>query len=369
MILKCNREKLSEACSVVQRAVPSKSTIPALEGILLSAKDDTLTLSGYDMQMGIKTSINADIKKEGAVIINAKLLTDITRRMPGEEVSLECDDKYTVLIKSGEAEYSVMGFADEEYPDMPVVDNGKNAEISGEILKSMIQQTIFAVSQNDSKPVHTGILFEINDSSIRLVAVDGYRLAIRTENVSGMESASFVVPGKTLNEISKLIGADEEKINIKLGGRHIIFDTGDYSIISRLFEGEFLDYRSAIPASAVTTVTVKTRELIDCIERISLMITEQDKSPVRCIFDDNLIKASCVTARGRGVDSVSADIKGDRIELGVNNRFLLDALRAASDCDEIKIELSGPVSPIKILPKDGEEFIFLVLPVRLKGNM
>ncbi len=369
MILTCSREKLSEACSVVQRAVPSKSTIPALEGILLTAKDGTLTLSGYDMQMGIKTSISADIKTEGAVIINAKLLTDITRRMPADEVSLECDDKYTVLIKSGEAEYSVIGFSAEEYPDIPIVDGGKNAELSGELLRSMIQQTIFAVSQNDSKPVHTGILFEIDDNSIRLVAVDGYRLAVRTESVTGMESASFVVPGKTLNEISKLIGGEDEKVNIRLGGRHIIFDTGDYSIISRLLEGEFLDYKSAIPSSASTMVTVKTRELIDCIERISLMITEQDKSPVRCIFDENMIKASCVTARGRGVDSVAANINGDRIELGVNNRFLLDALRAASDCDEVKIELSGPVSPIKILPKDGDTFIFLVLPVRLKSSM
>ncbi len=367
MILSCNSHELSEACSAVQRAVSSKSTLPALEGILLKAENGTLTLCGYDLQMGITTKIAADVKKEGAVIINAKLLVDVTRHLPGDTVSLQTDEKLTTLIKSGEAEFSVLGFDEEEYPDLPVIDNAKNVGLSGEMLKSMITQTIFAVSQNDSKPVHTGVLFELDGETIKLVAVDGYRLAIRKENSTGFDNASFVVPGKTLSEISRLM--DENEVKMSVGSRHIVFELGNYSIISRLLEGEFLDYKSAVPPSSSTSVVVKTRELIECIERISLMISEQDRSPVRCIFDEGLIKASCVTARGRGNDSVAASINGDRVELGVNNRFLLDALRAASDCDEVRLELSGPVSPIKIVPKEGDSFVFLVLPVRLKGNM
>lgn len=368
MILKCRSEDLSTACGAVQRAVPSKASLPALEGILLRAEDGMLTLCGYDLQLGITTKIPAEIKEPGAVIINAKLLADVTRHLPEEDCVIKTDEKYTALVRSGEAEFSLLGFKEDEYPELPEIESRNGMTLPCELLGSMISQTIFAAAQTESKPVYTGVLFELGGGTIRLVAVDGYRIAIRTEAAEGICDARFIVPGKTLSEINRLMSEDDINVNIKVGSRHIVFETGSYCIISRLLEGEFLDYGSVIPSSGTTCVKAKTRELIGCIDRISLMITEQDRCPVRCIFEGDQLKASCVTARGRSSDNVAVELSGAKVELGVNSRFLLDALRAASDCDEVKIELGGPVSPIKILPSEGQSFLFLILPVRLKNN-
>jgi len=349
----------------VQRAVSSKSTLPVLEGILFNAEDGHLTLSGYDLEIGIVTKIPAMIEKPGAAVIDAKLVSDIVRRMPGGKVSLETDDKNVTILRSDSSEFSVMSFSAEEYPAIPTIDDGEDINIESNVLKSMISQTIFAVAQNDSKPVHTGVLFEIDNENITLVAVDGYRLAMRTEKVSGLinNPISFIVPGKALLEISRLMAG--ENISIKLGQRHIVFETDSYFIVSRLLEGEFMDYNNAIPKAETTSVTLPVREFSDCIDRISLVITEQDRSPVKCIFDESEVKISCITSKGRASDVMSAEITGDRVEIGANNKFLLDALKAA-DTDEIKLSMSGSVSPIKIMPKQGNAFTFLVLPVRLK---
>ena len=230
----------------------------------------------------------------------------------------------------------------------------------------MIRQTIFAVADNNSNVVYTGIKFEIEKNQIKLIAVDGVRLAIRTEEIDyDGEELSFIVPGKTLSEVMKLIDEEEADVSLGVGKRHIVFEVNGYSIVSRLLEGEFLDYKSAVPASFTTTVRVSTKTLMSSIDRTSLLITDRLKSPVRCIFDDNTIKISSITSLGTANDKISAQIDGDRIEIGFNNRFLIEALRVC-DTDEVLIKLNSPVSPIIILPPEGESFLFLVLPVRLK---
>ena len=232
----------------------------------------------------------------------------------------------------------------------------------------MIRQTIFAVADTDEKPIKTGTLFDIKDGEINLVSVDGYRLAKRTEKISSTDTKiKFVVPGKTLSEILKLIPDSEEEIQVSVGKKHIIFANENYCIISRLLEGDFLDYNSAIPTDQGTELIINTKDFIESVERTSLVITDRLKSPIRCIFSENQAKISCITPLGRANDEFPVTTSGKDLEIGFNNKYLLDALKNA-DTDQIKVHINGPISPFNILPTDGESFVFLVLPVRLKAG-
>ncbi len=363
----CSRQQLNEAVLNVQRAVSTKSSVPALEGILLKAEENQITLCGYDLELGMTTNVEAQVEEKGSIILSARLFGDIVRRLPSETVSLAADTKNITVIKSGPADFSIVGIPAEEYPELPSVNGETSIKIAHNVLKSMIRQTIFAVAESDAKPIHTGTLFELEKNRIRLVSVDGYRLAIREETAQCGEEISFVVPGKTLSEVLKLLGDDEEELEILIGRRHIIFRVDKYCVISRLLEGEFLDYKAAIPGSSSTEILVGTRSFIDSVERVSLLITDRLKSPLRCLFEDDEIKVSCSTSIGRANDQLDAKITGSNVEMGFNNRYLLDALRN-SEGDEVKIQLNGALSPMKNLPREGDSFLFLVLPVRLKSE-
>ncbi len=366
--LTCQRQQLVEAVSNVQRAVSPKSSIPALEGILLKAEENQMTLSGFDLELGMTTTLEASVEESGSVVLSARLFGDIIRRMPGEWVRLTVDGKNVTTIESGQSEFSIAGMGAEEYPEFPVVSTEDGFSVSGECLKGMIHQTIFAVADSDAKPIHTGTLFELDSSAgkLRLVSVDGYRLALREEPLEVGTDLSFVVPGKTLSEVMKLLPDNSDPVQVHVGSRHILFTIGNYTVVSRLLEGEFLDYRAAIPASSSTTIRVKTREFLSSVERVSLLITDRLKSPLRCVFGEGEIHISCSTAMGRASDQFEANIQGAAVEMGFNNRYLLDALRN-TEGDEVRVELNGPLSPMKILPPEGEDYLFLVLPVRLKA--
>lgn len=380
--LTCDRQQLVEAVSNVQRAVSSKSSVPALEGILLKAEREEMTLCGFDLELGMTTRLPARIEESGSVILGARLFSDIIRRLPGDLVKLTVDEKNVTTIESGASEFSIAGMGAEEYPELPSVSGAGEFSVQNDLLKGMIRQTIFAVADSDAKPIHTGTLFELSGGRLRLVSVDGYRLAMREEILTGegaegtdgldapagsSEEMSFVVPGKTLTEVMKLLPEDDGTVGIQVGRRHILFTIGSYTVISRLLEGEFLDYRSAIPSACQTEVKVNTREFINSVERVSLLITDRLKSPVRCVFGEDSIHLSCSTAIGRANDQFSASIQGAGLEMGFNNRYLLDALRN-TEGDEVHIQLNGPLSPMKIMPPEGDSYLFLVLPVRLKAN-
>jgi len=365
----CETEILSQACQNVQRAVSVKTSIPAVECIFIKALSNELVLTGYDLEFGIYTSIPARIEESGGILINSKILCEILRKLPGEFVSIESDERHLANITSGETKYSIMGMSADEYPELPSVTGGLPVNIPQGMLKEMVRQTIFAVAVNDaSKIVHTGIKIDIEERLISLIAVDGFRLAIRKEPIdySG-EALSFVVPSKTMSEVVKLITDDTAPVSLGVGKRHIVFEIGGYSIVSRLLEGDFLNYKTAVPTISTTTVKVNTKLLIESIERTSLIISDKLTSPVRCLFNDNTIKISSSTAIGTANDKINAEIAGETVEIGFNNRFLLDALKVC-DTDEIKIELNTAVAPIIILPPEGDSFIFLILPVRLKAE-
>lgn len=366
MKINCEKQILISALSNVSRVIAAKSSIQILEGVLMRAFDDELTLSGYDGEFGIKTKIPAEIESEGEVVLPARLLLDMIRKMSCESISIEVGESLGSTVKGGQAEFNINGLSADDFPQMPTVDTGNTLSFEQPVLKSMIEQTLFAVSGNDSKPVHTGSLFDLENGVLNIVSVDGYRLAMRSENVESTEKLSFVVPGKMLGEIVKMLSDDEGKsLNMKLSRRHIVFDIGGYTIISPLLEGEFLNYKLSIPDGYSSLVRVSTRELIECVERASLLISDRLRSPIRVKFTGGGIEVSCDTDIGRVHDKVDCHSEGEQVDMGFNNKYLLEALKSAG-CDMVRIEISGPLSSIKILPPENQSFLFLVLPVRLK---
>lgn len=365
MNILCDRQTLIDAVSNVQRAVSGKSSLPALEGILLRAMGSSLFLAGYDLEMGITTTIEAQVKEPGEIVLTAKLFSEIVRKLPGEDVELTVDEKFNVNIRSGMSDFHIMGISAVEYPELPTVDEGTGFTVPQNTLRSMIRQTIFAVAQSDARPVHKGILFEMEDNLLRMVAVDGSRLAMRNEVIKNKEEMRFVVPGKTLNEVMKLLGDEDTPVSLAVGRRHVVMEINGYAVISRLLEGEFLSYQKAIPQQVSTTVKVRTRDLIDAVERASLVINDFVKSPLICRFGDADVQVSCNTTLGSASDVIPAQMDGATEEMGFNSRFMLDALKN-TETDEVRMEINGALSPLKVLPLEGDAFLFLVLPVRLK---
>lgn len=362
-----NKSDITEAVSNIQRAVSTKTSIPALEGILLSATETGLELCAYDLELGITTVIPAFVMEPGKAVLSAKLFSDIVRRTPAETVTVSVDEKNMATLESGYSRFSIIGIPAEEFPELPKLSDSTQISLPGALLKSMIRQTLFAIAESDAKPIHQGSLFSLENGILDVVSVDGYRLAVRREPVDFSEDLSFVVPGKTLSELLKLIKDSEEPVEISAGRRHILFKIDNYTVISSLLEGEFLNYKAAIPPESQTEVVLKTREAIDSVERVSLLITDRLKSPLRCLFDNNEVKLNCTTSMGRASDQLDVEMTGQSVEIGFNNRYLLEALRN-TECDEVKVQLGGPLSPMKVVPKEGDSFLFLVLPVRLKSE-
>ncbi len=362
----CNKQLLSTAIQQVSYAVAAKSSLAALECILLKAGEGKLALSGYDLELGITTAVEARVNQPGAVLLSARLLADIVRRMPGDSIAITCQPNHICQLKSGLAEYTLPGLPSGDFPELPRVEGEATAvSLPQCTLRSMLEQVLFAVATTDLKPVHTGVLFDLDQESITLVAVDGYRLALRREQAQINTQMQFIVPGKTLSDVQKLLAESETPLSLLLSKKHIIFDIEGCQVVSRLLEGDFLDYKNAIPKESQTSVTITTRAFMAGVERTSLLISEKLKSPLKAVFESESLTLWCSTTMGQAIDQVACQMKGQPVEMGFNNRYLLDALRAA-DCDELRLEINGPLSPMKLLPPTGDAFLFLVLPVRLK---
>ena len=345
----CDKTLLSAAIDGVSKAVTLRSTIPVLEGILLKAEGFQLTLTGYDLEMGIVTTIEANVKEPGEIVLNAKLLSSMISRMPAGQITIQSADNGKTTIQSGVAQFEIQSMAATDFPELPNTGAEETLTIPTGVLRDMIDRTLYAVSQDEKKPAHTGELFEIEPDKLTIVALDGYRLAIVERPVTAVKDIRIIVPSKTMTEVAHLLPND------------------GYTIMSRLIEGEFLNYHNVIPSGSRTRVTLDTKEFIETIERASLIITERLKNPLRISFTNGKVVVRCQTNLGRVVDEFRAECEGEEVEIGFNNRYLLDALRNART-EQVKMEISGPLSPVKVLPAEGNDFLYLVLPVRFKND-
>ena len=365
MKFNCSRTDLANAVTNVSRAVSSKTTIPALEGILMRAKDGKIILSAYDLEIGITTKIEASVLTPGEIVVSAKLFSEIVRKLPEEVVTIETDERLITYITSGQADYQIVGISSVEFPDLPTFETTDELIIKESLIKNMIKQTLYAVSENNAKPIYTGSLFEIKDRILKIVAVDGFRMAIRTEAIDYDRDTRFVIPGKTQSEFLKLLGNDEEEnVSLIVGERHVMFKVKEYSIISRLIEGTFLDYETTIPKTEETVVSINTRVLINSVERMALITSEKIQSPVKFTLTGDEIRLSCSTAVGKAADVLRTNIAGNDVTIGFNHKYLLDALKNA-ETDEVKLIINGGLSPMIVKPVSGDSFLFLVVPMRL----
>ncbi len=379
MKISCEKALLMNAINLSSRTVAPKSSIPALEGLLLETKENHIQITGYDLKTGIRSTLPAEIREEGALVLSSRLFGEIIRRMPDDVVVISTQG-YTVNLKCGMSEFNIQGIDASEYPDLPTVDYMNSFQIKQNALRDMIERTSFAISQSDARPVHTGSLFDVEKDEegyrLTMVAVDGYRLALRRERlgqVSAKEDFKFVVPGAALKEVQRIASDEEKEIQVVLGERHVMFKTEEVTLVTRRLEGEFLNYKQAIPTNSSINVTVDTRRLIDSIERCSLIISEQQKSPLRCVFEDGIIRIRTSTALGNAYDECASDGDGKGLEIGFNNRYMLDALKAVPT-PSVHLELNTPVSPCVITRAEGssmpeDAFTYMVLPVRLKAGV
>lgn len=368
MKFNCAKSDLQAAVAVASKAASAKSPIPALEGILIEAAADSVRLTGYDLKKGIYTRIDADVSEQGSIVLGARIFGDIVRSLPEGTVTIRTEGN-NVSITCENSEFSIIGTDAADYPELPTIDGQTGVQLPQNLLSEIIRQTIFAVSDSEARPIYTGELFEIDEGMLTVVAVDGYRLALRREPVEGAgEACSFIVPGSALSDLEKLCGATDEKVQISLGSKHISFTLGETVLVSRRLEGEFLNYKKTVPANFNITVQTERSMLQRTVERVSLIIDDKIKNPIRCIFGDNEVRIVCATSLGKAEDVCGVDGNGGDLEIGFNNRYLLDALKAAP-AEEINVCLNTGASPCVISPADGDQsFLYMILPVRLKAE-
>lgn len=363
----CFRSDMSNAVGNVLRAVSTKTTIPALEGVLIQAYEDKLKLSGYDLEIGMSTVIEAAVSQSGSIVVSAKLLLDIVRKLPEEVVEFSVDDRMVIYIKSGNADYQIVGISADEYPEMPKFDTEDEMEIKASTFRDMVRQTIFAVSELKDTPVYTGSYYEMIPNQLRIVTIDGFRMAVRTEQVNCEKVPPFIVPAKTQREVINLITNEESTVKLNIGKRHISFNIDNYSVVSRLIEGNFINYKNTIPQQKETEVIIKTRRLLDSVERMALITSDKIRIPLKLKFTKDGIALTCSTNIGKANDFIGCDCLGKEVLIGFNHRFLIDALKN-TDCDEVRLSIKGPLEPMTITPVSGDSFLFLVVPMRISAE-
>lgn len=389
MKFSCSKESILDAVSLACKAASSKSTIKALEGLLLELENNNLTITGYNLEIGIRTSVSVSDGEDGSIVINASMLSNIIRKMPAGIIKFEIGDDLMALISIGRTEMSLMCIRADEYPPVPQTNAENGLVLSQRLLKSMISQTRYACSTVDTKPALTGCLFEQFNNELNVAATDGIRIALRREPVT-YEDIKFIVPARTLDELVRLLsdkketdvkddkGDKEDKdddeskenensnVTVCIDKNQISFQTESYTMISRLINGDFLDYKKHLSSESEIVAEINTREIIEVLERVMLLINDKNKVPIRCGFRTDSLDISCTSSLGKINDRIGIKYNGDPIDIGFNARFLLEAFRAA-DSDRVRLKLGATSTlPVMILPIEGEEFKFFLLPMRLK---
>lgn len=375
MKLICNKSQLLDVINTVQRAIAPKTSHPILECIKIDANGDgNVVFVGNNIDICIEYNTECNVSEGGTIALVSKMFGEIVRRLPDGDVLISVNpSNYITKIKCGSSEFNIQGMSPDEFPNAPVLDEKFRFSTTQNVLKKLIRKTISFVGQNEGKrPVLTGALFEIKNNYLNVVASDGHRLAVVKEEVKDCNvNDNFVVPGMTLRELLKVLKDEEEKVDIIVSDRTVLFDFGYYQFYSRLLDGEFLKYDAIISAVNTINVVVEKRYIIDSLERAILLINEdisaksENKVPVRFNIAYGKIDVSCITGKGQVNDTVPVEHEGGDLLIGFNCRFLLDALTA---CDEekVKIEFSAPTSGCFIRNSEGDDsYVYMILPVRL----
>ncbi len=360
----CSRENLLEGINIVQKAVSAKTTLPILEGILFEA-DEKIKMTGNDLEIGIECYVEADVKEKGSAVLNSRMFGDIIRRFPDAEVLIEIKENNTVVIECENSLFEIRSMPAEGFPALPSIEKENGIKISQKTIKEMIKQTIFAVSTDENRPILTGSLFDFYENKLTIVSIDGYRLAMRTlEHESAFEPCRLIIPGKTLNEISKIMQATDDDLIIYAAGNQILFDMGNCIMVSRLLEGDYLNYSGIIPNDSMTKVTVNTKELLACFERASLVIpNEERRYPVKIDISDEMMVITSNTEVGNVREEIKVEMDGKQLEISFNPKYFIEALRVIEN-EMVNIFFTTNIGPCTIKPVQGNDFTYLILPIR-----
>ena len=363
MRIVCTKSNLVKGVSIVSKAVPSKTTMPILECILVDASTDVIKLTANDMELGIETRIEGDILERGIIALNAKIFSEIVRKLPDSDVVIETTSDNQTLITCEKAKFNIAAQSGEDFSYLPVIEKEDYITVSEFTLKEVIRQTIFSIAANENNKLMTGELFEIKDNMLKVVSLDGHRIAIRKiELKDNYPARKVVVPGKTLNEISKILSGEvEDQVKIFFTENHIVFEFDDTVVVSRLIEGEYFRIDQMLSSDYETKVKINKREFLECIDRATLFVKEGDKKPIIITIDDTGMQLNINSQMGSMNEEIDIDKEGKDIMIGFNPKFLIDALKVIDD-EEISIYLVNPKAPC-FIKNEEESYIYLILPV------
>ena len=368
MKITCSKSNLVKGVSIVSKAVPSKTTMPILECILIDATTDIIKLTANDMELGIMTEISGDIIDRGMIAIDAKIFSEIVRKLPDNEVTIETLDNLQTVITCEKAKFDIAGKPGDEFAYLPIIEKEDSIEISQFTLKEMSRQTIFSIASNETNKLMTGELFEIKNNYLKIVSLDGHRIAIRRmELKKDYADRKVVVPGKTLNEISKILSGEiDDIVNIYFSKNHILFEFDQTIVVSRLIDGEYFRIDQMLSSDYETKIKINKKEFLDCIDRATLLVREGEKKPIIIEITDNSMELRIDSAMGSMNENIDIDKEGKDILIGFNPRFLIDALKVIDD-ETISIYLVNPKAPC-FIRDDEENYTYLILPVNINQN-
>ena len=366
----CDRDVLNSAVSTVSRAVSSRSSLVVLEGVYIRAEENgRVTIIGNDLEIGIESVIEADVKEGGEIVIDAKLFGKILASPNDSTISIETNEKYLTLIKSGKAKIEIPGIAPDEFPDLPQVSEDYSVTLPGGVLKNMIEMTSFAAAKTDNDPTRMGALLKIMPDGLSMVALDGYRIAQRNVSLEGnFEPKEMIIPEKSLTELARIIGDSDEDIKIIAAPGHAIFLLETCKLVTRLIEGSYTNFERIIPTSFELELECPTHQIADSVKRASLIIlNDVVKGPIRFNITDGNINVSCTTSAGSVDDNLSVDTPPDvALEIGFYNRYLQDVFNVLRD-DNIMMKFNKSINPLIITPVEGNDYMYMILPIRLRN--
>lgn len=359
----CNKSALLTGVNTVLKAVPARTTMPILECILIDTTSGVIKLTANDMDLGIETTVDGDVLDKGCIALEAKLFSEIVRKLPDSEVTIETDDNNKALIKCEKAKFNIAGKDGEDFVALPEIEKTNFITLSQFSLKEIIRQTIFSISDNESNRMMSGELLQIDQDQLRLVSLDGQRISIRKISLKeSYDPIKAVIPGKTLNEISKILSGDmDDDVRIYFTDRHVLFEFDQTVVVSRLLEGEYFQIDKMISSDYNTKITINKKELQGCIERASLLIRESERKPIIINVTDGSMEMKIQSAMGSMNEDIDISKEGRDIMIGFNPKFILDALRVIDD-EEITMYLVNPKAPF-IIKNDEQSYIYLVLPI------
>ncbi len=365
----CTKSNLVKGVSIVSKAVPSKTTMPILECILIDATTDIIKFTANDMELGIETIVEGDILQKGVIAIDAKIFSEIVRKLPDNEVIIESNDNLQTIITCEKAKFSISAKSGEDFSYLPYIEKAESITISQFTLKELIRQTIFSIADNDSNKLMTGVLFQIKDDMLKVVSLDGHRISIRnTELKESYEDKKVVVPGKTLIEISKILsGETESTVCISFTNNHIVFEFDNTIVVSRLIEGEYFRIDQMLSSDYETKLKINKKEFLSCIDRATLLVKEGDKKPIIINIQDEIMELKIKSEIGSMNEEIMITKEGKDLLIGFNPKFLIDALRVI-DNEEVTLYLTNPKAPC-FIRDDEESYVYLILPVNFNAGV